>query len=166
MSLPDAAWIRAHIPHQGRMCLLDRVLDWDEQHIRCQALMPTLADHPLREDGVLSSLTGIEYAAQAMAVHGALRASGGPVTGPHPGMLISARDVRCHVARLDNIAMELLVCATCHAADANLLRYTFQLRAEERVLIEGQATVMLDVHAPNVQGPGLTASIPDAWTTS
>ncbi|MGA2366137.1 MAG: 3-hydroxylacyl-ACP dehydratase, partial [Steroidobacteraceae bacterium] len=28
---PDRAWIVAHIPHQGRMCLLDQVLSWDPQ---------------------------------------------------------------------------------------------------------------------------------------
>lgn len=161
----DHNWIAGRIPHQGTMCLLDRVRAWDAGHVLCTAQSHRSPTNPLRQYGRLGAACGIEYAAQAMAVHGALRASGQPVTAPHPGMLISARDVRWHVARLDTIATELLVLATCHAADANLLRYTFELRAEERVLIEGQATVMLDVHAPSIPGLGLTASIPEARTT-
>lgn len=73
---PDHAWIAAHIPHQGDMCLLDRVVKWDEQRIQCQAGSHRLGDNPLRSRDRLSAACGIEYAAQAMAVHGALLASG------------------------------------------------------------------------------------------
>ena len=65
----DHAWIAAHIPHQGRMCLLDRVLSWDEQQVCCVAQGHQAADHPLRAEGRLGIAVGIEYAAQAMAVH-------------------------------------------------------------------------------------------------
>ena len=29
----DRAWIERHIPHQGRMCLLDEVLEWSTEQI-------------------------------------------------------------------------------------------------------------------------------------
>ena len=161
----DHDWIAARIPHQSTMCLLDTVRAWDAVHVLCTAQSHRSPTNPLRQYGRLGVACGIEYAAQAMAVHGALRASGLPVTAPHPGMLISARDVRWHVARLDTIAAELLVRATCHAADANLLRYTFELRAEEHVLIEGQATVMLDAQAPGIPGLGPAASTRIALST-
>jgi hypothetical protein len=60
---------------------------------------------------------GIEYAAQAMAVHGALLAlatepPGPPMpTSPRHGYLTSLRGVTLHVARLDDLAGELRVCA-------------------------------------------------------
>ena len=33
----DRQWIEQHIPHKGRMCLLDEVLAWDAAHIRCRS---------------------------------------------------------------------------------------------------------------------------------
>ena len=36
----NRAWIEAHIPHHGRMCLLDEVLAWDAHHIRCRSRHP------------------------------------------------------------------------------------------------------------------------------
>ncbi len=75
----DRAWIERHIPHHGRMCLLDEVIEWNAEHIRCRSGTHRMADHPLRSHGRLGSACGIEYAAQAMAVHGAL--AGGALAG-------------------------------------------------------------------------------------
>jgi len=69
------AEIAARIPQAGRMCLLDRVLGWDERHIECAAESHRDADNPLRERGGLPVWAGVEYAAQAAAVHGALVAA-------------------------------------------------------------------------------------------
>ena len=33
----DHQWIEQHIPHKGRMCLLDEVLSWDATRIRCRS---------------------------------------------------------------------------------------------------------------------------------
>jgi predicted hotdog family 3-hydroxylacyl-ACP dehydratase len=59
------------------MCLLDRVVHWDSQRIHCRASSHRSADNPLRSRDQLSAACGIEYAAQAMAVHGALQAPAG-----------------------------------------------------------------------------------------
>ena len=75
----DHAWIEQHIPHKGRMCLLDEVLSWDAAHIRCRSASHTSASNPLRLHGRLGAACGIEYAAQAMAVHGALIAASAPL---------------------------------------------------------------------------------------
>ena len=71
--LPDREWIAARVPHQGTMCLLDHVVRHGPDDIECVALLPAPADHPLVLDGELTVVHGIEYAAQSMAVHGALR---------------------------------------------------------------------------------------------
>ena len=69
----DHAWIEQHIPHKGRMCLLDEVLSWDATpHPLPQRQRTARRDNPLRAHGRLGAACGIEYAAQAMAVHGAL----------------------------------------------------------------------------------------------
>ena len=71
----DHAWLLAHLPHQGSMCLLDAATAWDAQHIRCTASSHRHADNPLRAHDRLGTACGIEYAAQAMAAHGALLAA-------------------------------------------------------------------------------------------
>ena len=67
----DRAAIAASIPHHGAMCLLDAVVDWSETAIFCRAVSHTDPANPLRADGRLGAEAGIEYAAQARAVHGA-----------------------------------------------------------------------------------------------
>ena len=70
----DRVAIAARIPHQGSMCLLDAVLAWDSGQIHCRASSHRQPDNPLRAAARLGAACGIEYAAQAMAVHGALLA--------------------------------------------------------------------------------------------
>lgn len=142
----DHDWIAAHIPHQGKMCLLDRVIEWDAQHIRCAAGSHRAADNPLRAFGRLGAANGIEYAAQAMAVHGVLLAqqAEAPGTGPQAGFLVSARGVQLQVARLDDIADELLIEATCVMRSSGNMLYEFTITAAQAVLLHGRAAVVLD----------------------
>ena len=151
----DRAWIASRIPHQGSMCLLQRVLDWDDARIRCAAASHRAGDNPLRAHGRLGAACGIEYAAQAMAVHGALCAAGalaGGTPAPRMGMLASVRGVDLHVPRLDDIAADLLVQAERVSGDGNAIVYEFTLRADERILVSGRATVILDIDAMGNSG--------------
>ena len=141
----DRAWIAAHIPHQGTMCLLDRVLEWDECHIVCEALSHTAAANPLRAAGRLGAANGVEYAAQAMAVHGGLLAPSG--SAPTQGYLTSVRGLSLHVARLDDLDGPLRVSAERLSGDARLILYQFQLHHQDRCLLEGRASVVLDAQA-------------------
>lgn len=127
------------VPHSGSMCLLHEVTAEDELSISCRAVSHRDPSHPLRENGVLPSVAGIEYAAQAMAVHGALRAQ----QGPRPGMLAAVRDVLLRVERLDDIGDDLLVRAERLYADGRHLLYGFELRAGARLLLRGRAVVAL-----------------------
>jgi predicted hotdog family 3-hydroxylacyl-ACP dehydratase len=142
----DHAWIARHIPHQGRMCLLDRVEAWDDQGIRCCAGSHRAADNPLRASGRLGAACGIEYAAQAMAVHGALLAPPGS-TGARAGYLVSVRGVQLHVPRLDDIAADLEIEASCMTRGENNILYRFSVSAAGRLLLEGRAAVILDATA-------------------
>jgi predicted hotdog family 3-hydroxylacyl-ACP dehydratase len=143
----DRAWIERQIPHQGRMCLLDEVLEWDSHRIRCRSSTHRAIDHPLRAHGRLGAACGIEYAAQTMAVHGALV---GGIAGvrPQAGVLASVRGVRLHVVRLDDIASDLICEATRIAGDRSTVLYEFALRGEAHRLLSGRATVVLDAAAP------------------
>jgi predicted hotdog family 3-hydroxylacyl-ACP dehydratase len=163
----NRAWIEARIPHQGRMCLLDEVLDWDAQHIRCRTATHRAPDNPLRSHNRLGIACGIEYAAQAMALHGALAggaanvpanvlanvAADGAVDGAlntiagrssRVGLLASVRDVRLVVLRLDDIESDLICEVTHLAGDSLTALYEFALRDRDKSLLSGRASVILD----------------------
>jgi predicted hotdog family 3-hydroxylacyl-ACP dehydratase len=162
----NRAWIEARIPHQGRMCLLDEVLDWDAQHIRCRTATHRAPDNPLRSHDRLGVACGIEYAAQAMALHGALaggaanvaaNAADVPANGAangavdtiagrssRVGLLASVRDVRLVVLRLDDIESDLICEVTHLAGDSLTALYEFALRDRDRSLLSGRASVILD----------------------
>ena len=132
------------IPHGGRMCLLARMLAWDERHIVCTATNHRDPQHPLRTRRGLLAPAAIEYAAQAMALHGALvgQATGRPAT---PGYLASARGVQLHVLRLDDLADdELRIEATRQAGDAQQILYSFHVSQAGRAVAEGRAAVVLN----------------------
>lgn len=139
----DHAWILAHIPHQGTMCLLDCVAEWDETRVLCLARSHRALDNPLRFEGRLGAACGIEYAAQAMAVHGALLAPPGRQAA-RVGYLVSARSTKLHVPRLDDIAADLEIDASCITRADNNILYQFTVSAAKNVLLSGRAAVVVN----------------------
>jgi predicted hotdog family 3-hydroxylacyl-ACP dehydratase len=129
------------LPHRGAMCLLDSVQTWDEAHVACRATSHRAPGNPLCMNGRLPALVAVEYAAQAMAVHGGLRTP--PGRDPIRGYLVAVRGVALHAATLDGIAADLEVSATCLAADLTGLTYSFAVKAAGRLVAEGRATVIL-----------------------
>ena len=139
----DKAWIADHIPHQGTMCLLDSVVHWDSQRIQCRASSHRSADNPLRSRDQLSAACGIEYAAQAMAVHGALQAPADSQC-PGAGFLVSVRGTTLHVPRLDDMDADLDIEAVCISSSGDHILYQFSLHAAGRLLIDGRAAVVVN----------------------
>lgn len=139
--------IASRIPHAGTMCLLDTAVAWDSTHIRCQTESHRRTPHPLAAEGRLGIANAIEYAAQAMALHGGLTADG--ADRPRAGFLASVRGVEFFAERLDDIASPLTVEATKLSGDGNSVLYEFRVAAGEstqtlRTLIQGRAAVVLD----------------------
>ncbi len=129
------------VPHRGAMCLLDSVVQWDDARIECRATSHRDPDNPLRLGGRLPAVVAIEYAAQAMAVHGGLRAP--PDRGAASGYLVAVRNAQLRAARLDDITADLEIAAACLVADPAALAYDFTVSAAGRLLAEGRATVAL-----------------------
>jgi predicted hotdog family 3-hydroxylacyl-ACP dehydratase len=144
-------WIESHIPHSGRMCLLDEVLDWEDDRIRCASGGHRAADHPLRSHGRLGIACGIEIAAQTMAVHGALSA-GESSSRPRAGLLAGVRNVCMYAARLDEAQTDLICEATRVAGDEGTALYEFELGSAGSTLMRGRATVVLDAAEPLARG--------------
>jgi predicted hotdog family 3-hydroxylacyl-ACP dehydratase len=139
----DRAGIARRIPHSGSMCLLDRLESWDASRIHCTTSTHTLADNPLRTASGLMAPNLIEYAAQAMALHGGLLAAEGDA--PSAGFLASARNVRMAVARFDDVPGALQVHAMRLSGDANQVLYEFAVRDDAgHALAEGRAVVVLN----------------------
>ena len=124
------------------MCLLDAVVDWSKTAIFCRAFSHTDPGNPLRAEGRLGAANGIEYAAQAMAVHGALLAATGEP--PRQGYLASVRGVQLHVTRLDDLPGELRVTAERLSGDGKHILYQFAVDHAGHCLLEGRAAVILD----------------------
>ena len=135
----DHAAIAALLPHAGQMVLLSSVETWDEAGISCIATSHRDQANPLRRGEALSWICGVEYAAQAMALHGALL-SGGP---SRSGYLASVKALRCHAPRLDDIEGDMRIEAQSLLRRSDSSIYSFSLRGPEALLLDGQASVFL-----------------------
>jgi predicted hotdog family 3-hydroxylacyl-ACP dehydratase len=139
--MADHVRIEALIPHRGAMCLIDSVDFWDGQRIICSTMQHLAATNPLRTPDGLSSLHGIEFAAQAMAVHGGLTAAN--EERPEVGLLLSARDCMFHRQRLDDVADALVIEAVQMGSSDRTRLYRFEVSAQGETMVEGRATVMM-----------------------
>ncbi|HEY1503252.1 MAG TPA: phosphotransferase [Stellaceae bacterium] len=143
----DRSQIARLIPHAGAMCLLDKVVSWDAGSIRCLTTRHRSSDNPLRRaDGKIGAICAVEFAAQAMALHGRLVAdTDGP---PKPGILASVRDVRLHKPFLDGVIGDIAIDAVLLMGDGRSATYSFTLSAAQNRLGSGRATVIFDVADP------------------
>lgn len=139
--LLDRAGIAARIPHAGTMCLLAGVKSWSDDAIDCTATSHADPAHPLAIDGQLASIHAVEYAAQAMALHGALRAVCGDAAASRPGFIGALRAIRLHARRLDDIGGELMVRADRLLGDQSHAMYSFGVSGGGRLLVEGRISV-------------------------
>jgi len=155
------------------MCLLDEVLSWNATRVQCRSSTHRDASNPLRNRGCLAAVCGIEYAAQAMAVHGALIASriamspkGTPSLGGAAnsllhtgttitssaapgatrvvGYLASVRNVAMYVDRLDDVEGDLVATAELLTGDERSVLYDFSVSGGEGLLLAGRATIVFN----------------------
>ena len=140
--LIDKVEIQARIPHSGAMCLLDSVLSWDDVHIVCTTHSHRAPDNPLRRDGRLHAICGVEYAAQAIALHGGL--AGGASARPRVGYLASLRDLACRLPYFDAVEGDLLVEAEQLVDEGSRVIYRFALSSKAVEVMSGRAAVVLE----------------------
>lgn len=91
--------VRPFVPHDGAMCLLDTLLDYDADGATVE-VTPREND-PFVEDGAIPAWVGLEWMAQCVAAWAGVWAhiDGAP---PPPGFLIANRRYHAHV---DNFAL-------------------------------------------------------------
>ena len=149
----DRAGIAARVPHAGRMCLLDSVEHWDATTIRCRSgrHRPVVdgRPHPLARSGRMPATAAIEFAAQAMAVHGALIGEAEAAVPAVPGMLAAVRSVVLAGRWIDPDASALDIVASRLAGDAGQILYDFEVTAAagtvaaSHSVARGRAVVLL-----------------------
>ena len=129
------------VPHQGRMCLWQRVVAADARRIAVQAFDHGDIAHPLRHRGRLHAVHLCEYGAQAMAVHGGLRAAAGGGAA-RPGLLVALRGVTLHRARIDDLDGPLEGEAEVLVEGETGWQYAFVIRHAGAAIAEGRAAVI------------------------
>jgi len=134
--------IAAMIPHAGTMCLLDAVISYDETKIRCTASSHRDPANPLAREGVLPAQAGLEYGAQAMAIHG--RLTGAVGARPRTGYIVGVRSMSWSRERLDDLTDDLLIEAEKLAGEGSGVIYSFSVAAGGVSLVSGRATVILE----------------------
>jgi predicted hotdog family 3-hydroxylacyl-ACP dehydratase len=133
--------IQKLIPHQGAMSLWDEVVDWDARTIHLRARNHRDPAHPLRSNGRLRAVHLCEYGAQAMAVHGGLKARDAGAVA-RPGLLVALRGVELHVAWIDDLP-DALECVAELLTDGDTgWQYAFRIQHDGTLLATGRAAVM------------------------
>ena len=122
--------------------MLERIVEWDDQRIRLTASSHRSRTHPLRFLNRLRAIHLCEYGAQAMAVHGALKARAHG-SAAQPGMLVSLRAVTFHRDYIEDLPQDLVVEAQCLQATAMSLQYQFRITHDDELIAEGRAAVVL-----------------------
>jgi predicted hotdog family 3-hydroxylacyl-ACP dehydratase len=144
MIILDHREIAAMIPHSGSMCLLDAVLAWDAISLRCLSRCHHLRGNPMRRaDGTLGAACGIEFAAQAMAVHGHLVS--GDTGQAVRGALASVRDIHLRTGTLDEIEGDLTIDVYRVMGDGRGATYRFVIASSDVEVLSGRATVLLSI---------------------
>jgi len=142
MKLPATrADIQALIPHAGDMCLLQRVIGFDEAQLHAQTDSHRDPSNPLRRDGRLAALHLCEYGAQAMALHGGLLAAREGRSAP-PGLLVSLRGVELHCNFIEQYPGALDVLALEVADSGAGWQCSFRIEHAGELLASGRAAVL------------------------
>jgi len=133
--------IQALIPHRGAMCLLERVVHWDERQVTAATRTHRSPDNPLRREGRLHALHLAEYGAQAAAVHGGLLARAHGAQAP-PRLLAAIRDLRLQCADLTQLAGELILTATLLIEDGGGCQYGFAVEHAGVEIASGRVAIL------------------------
>ena len=131
--------IRGLIPHTGSMFLLNSVEKWDNKSIVCTAISHLDPENPLRSRGRLNIVSGVEYAAQAMAIHDALWSS----IPCALGYLAAVSRIDYSIARLDTVCQPIQITAQWIFRLGQGSIYRFNITAGEDTLMTGRASVFI-----------------------
>lgn len=136
--------IEQRLPHAGKMSLLDKVTHADLLTLSASAVSHLNSDNPLRFNNKLSSINGIEYAAQAMAVHGFLLSELKQTeASTQTGYIATVRNIDIFTPFFPETESVIKIEVEQLMSDMNGFTYQFHIGDEKKVLISGKITVFL-----------------------
>jgi len=126
------------------MCLVDEVVEWDRNSVRCRASNHRQAGNPLRVGDELPAICALEYAAQAFALHGLLVAEEFGEQAPDSSRVFVAfiKELDLHVMRLDDCDGDLRIHGQVVFRQSGSAVYRFEIRDVTRLLVSGQVGLM------------------------
>ena len=135
--------IEPRLPHSGNMSLLHEVIQADDNSLTALATSHLDIDNPLRLNGKIATVNGIEYAAQAMAVHGSLLSD-----TPQAGYIATVRNIEIKVPYLPETKSHetktpLVIEVQQLMSNDNGFTYQFHISCQQQSLISGKITVFL-----------------------
>jgi predicted hotdog family 3-hydroxylacyl-ACP dehydratase len=136
--------IAQRLPHAGNMCLLDSVIQYNKLSLTALATSHLAKDNPLRLDNKIAAINGVEYAAQAMAIHASLMTPPLPETNNKPmGYLATVRNIAIISAYLPESTSPINITVTQLMSDVHGFTYEFQLSCDQALVISGKITIFL-----------------------
>jgi predicted hotdog family 3-hydroxylacyl-ACP dehydratase len=131
------------VPHAGAMVLLDAMLSWSPGRARCRLIIR--AGAPFVRDGVVPSVVGIEYMAQAVAAclgYEALTGGG----GVRVGMIIACKRFDAH-GECMRVGDELIVDVEAIQGNDTLSHFQCKLTRGTELFADAVLTLY---HAPQL----------------
>lgn len=152
LSTLNSQEIEQHLPHAGKMSLLDKVCHADSSWLSATATSHLNGDNPLRFNGKLASINGIEYAAQAMAIHGFLLSEekqAGSLSNEkkedsiQAGYIATVRNIEIYTPFFPQSESVIMIEVNQLMSDKNGFTYQFHISCEKKALISGKITIFL-----------------------
>ncbi len=132
------------IPHEGNMSLLDSVEKFDENQIICLSSTHKQKNNPLRESSRLGCVNGIEYGAQAIAVHGGLMAQENNYELPRSGFLVQVKELEFTDCDLSALPGDLTIQAQPILFDQSSMIYTITIEHKHDKLMQGRLMIVIN----------------------
>ena len=130
------------LPHAGSMILLEQITSASADTLYASTQSHLDKSNPLLLNKQLNSINGIEYAAQAMAIHAHLIADT-TQKQPQSGYLATVRNTTIDHPYLSQSKSELIIKVIRIMADQKGFSYNFQIYDNEQSYISGRITIIL-----------------------
>jgi len=128
------------IPHDQQMCLLDEVVEWNQQNIVCITSSHRYAYNPLLTGARLGGMVLVEYGAQAAAIHVALIQQG--FTAPQSAYLGAIKELTLHADFIEQVEGALRVEADCILSRMGGAIYSIQVMSTDQPLITARISLL------------------------
>ena len=136
--------IEQRLPHAGKMSLLDTITHADQLTLSASAVSHLNNDNPLRLNNKLSSINGIEYAAQAMAIHGFLLSElKHTEASAQTAYIATVRNIDIVSPFFPENESVIKIEVEQLMSDTNGFTYQFHISGGKKVFISGKITVFL-----------------------